>query len=228
MALARGTVSYTAYRVMAAPGPDLRAVVLDGLIRGRISTMDVALGRDRTTGFAVFADPLDTDFTEEKVFWDHLVVFSLRTDRLVVPSSTLRLHIRRRVAEVLAATRRERLPREEREEIADAVRVDLLRRTLPAITAYEVVWDTRSDRVRLSTTSQALADDFTSRVREFLGLELQPLNLVGVLESRLDEEERAQVYHLLPSTFVPATPSRRGRRDWGGAARGRGEEEDEA
>lgn len=205
MALTKGIVSYTPYRVVGAPGPDWKAAVLDGLVRGRVSTIDVALGRDRTTGFAVFADPLDTDFTEEKVFQDPLVLFCLRVDRLVVPPSTLRLHVRRRVAEVLASTRRQRLSREEREEVEEQVRADLLRRALPAITACEAVWDTRSNRLRLSTTSQAMNDEFVLRAREFLGLELQPLNLVGVLDGRLDEGELDQAYHLLPSSFVPAT-----------------------
>lgn len=218
MALTRGIVSYTPYRVVSDPGPDLdrsappahlKAAVLDGLVRGRVSAIDVALGRDRTTGFSVFADPLDTEFTEEKVFADPLVLFCLRTDRLVVPPSTLRLHVRRRVAEVLAATRRQKLPREEREEVEEQVRADLLRRALPAITACEAVWDTRSNRLRLSTTSQSLNEEFTLRAREFLGLELQPLNLVGVLESRLDDEELDQAYHLLPSSFVPATAAAR-------------------
>ncbi len=204
MALTRGIVSYTPYRVGAVPDPDWKGVVLDGLIRGRVSAIDVNLGRDKATGFAVFWDPLDTDFTAEKVFADPLVLFCLRVDRLVVPPSTLRLHVRQRVAEVLAATRRHKLPREEREEIEEQVRADLLRRALPAITACEAVWDTRSNRLRLSTTSQALNEEFTVRAREFLGLELQPLNLVGVLESRLDDEELDQAYHLLPSSFVPA------------------------
>ncbi len=204
MALTQGIVSYAPYQVESAAGPDWKAAVLDGLVRGRVSAIDVAVGRDRTTGFAVFSDPLDTEFTEEKVFFDPLVLFCLRVDRLVVPPSTLRLHVRRRVAEVLAATRRQRLSREEREEVEEQVRADLLRRALPAITACEAVWDTRSNRLRLSTTSQALNEEFTVRAREFLGLELRPLNLVGVLESRLDAEELDQAYHLLPSSFVPA------------------------
>lgn len=229
MALTQGIVSYTSYRVETAPGPDLKAAVLDGLVRGRVSAIDVALGRDRATGFAVFADPLDTEFSEEKVFHDPLILFCLRVDRLVVPPSTLRLHVRRRVAEVLAATRRHKLPREEREEIEESVRADLLHRALPAITACEVVWDTRSNRVRLSTTSQAIQEDFTARAREFLGLELRPLNIVGVLDVCLGEEDLDRVYHLVPSSFVPAPAPRRGHGKGAAATTaGRGSEEDEA
>lgn len=204
MGMTRGVASYTSFRVLSAPGPDFKAAVLDGLVRGRISNIDVDLGRDRTTGFAVFADPLDTDFTAEKVFADPLVLFSLRMDRLVVPRSLLRLNVRRRVAEVLAATRRERLPREEREELEVAVRSDLLRRALPDITACEVVWDTQANRVRLWSTSPLLVEEFMSRAREFLKVELQPLNLIGILESHLNDEDLARVYRLIPFSFVPA------------------------
>ncbi len=224
MGIARGVVSYTPYLVEGALGSDWKAAVLDGLIRGRVTTIDAGLGRDKAIGFAVFSDPLDTDFTEEKVFADPLVLFSLRMDRLVVPTSTLRLHVRRRVAEVLEATRRHRLPREEREEIEEQVRTDLLRRALPAITACEVVWDTRSGRLRLASTSPAMGEELMVRMREFLGLELKPLNLVGVLETCLNEDEVEQAYRLLPTSFVPATVWRTGHGKAG--APGRGAEED--
>jgi len=207
MAMSRGIVSYTPYRVRS--GPSDRMAVLDGLIRGRIAPIDVAAGRDRAIGFAVFEDPLDTEFTEEKVFFDPLTVFCIRADRLGVPPSTLRLHVRRRVTEALAATRRQKLPREEREQIEQQVREDLLRRAVPAITACEVVWETRSNRVRLSSTSASLNEEFLTLAREFLELELEPMNLVGVLEDRLDDQQVDQAYHLLPSSFIPAPAAAR-------------------
>ena len=196
------TVSYTCYEVLTAPGPDVQEAVLDGLIRGRIPRIDVDVGHDRAAGFAVFADPLDIDFSPDKVFAGPVILFSFRQDRLAIPASTLRLYVEQRCRQNMAATHRDRLPRQERDELREAVRTDLLRRVPPTIHAYEVIWDQDSSRLRLFATSPAVCDDFVARAREGLGLQLRPLNTVGVIESGLDDRQVNEAFHLLPSTFL--------------------------
>lgn len=202
MGMRQGPLTYTAFKVVKVPGPNFKEAVLSGLERGRFSGIDVALGHDRAVGFAVANDPLDTDFTEEKVFFSPLILFCFRQDRLAIPSTTFKLHVQRRVNQVLEETRRKRMPREEREDIEEEVRRELLRRALPAITAIEVVWDTESSTLRLMTASKALADEFVKRAREYLGLELLPLNIVGLIESSLEPEVVERVFRLLPSSFA--------------------------
>ncbi|MBM4395440.1 MAG: recombination-associated protein RdgC [Deltaproteobacteria bacterium] len=196
------TVSYTVYEVTATSGTDLQVAVLQGLVRGRITRIDVDVGHDKAAGFATWDDPLDTDFSPEKVFFGSLILFSYRTDKLAVPSSTLKLYVRQRVAQNLAATRREKLPKKERDELAEQVKTELLRRAVPTIGAWSVIWDQETGRIRLHTTSTAANDDFVARLRDALGVEVRPLNTVGVMESRLGEGELDQAYHLLPTSFL--------------------------
>lgn len=196
------TVSYTVFEVLSEPGPDPAVAVLDGLVRGRIPRIDVDIGHDRATGFAVFGDPLDVEFSADKVFAGDLGLFAFRMDRLSIPASTLKLYIRQRVAQNLAATRREKLPKQEREELAEQVRTELLRKAIPAINAFDAVWDRSTGRLRLYATSQAVVDEFQTRARDGLGLVLRPMNTVGVLEGRLDDRELNDVYHLLPTTYL--------------------------
>jgi hypothetical protein len=201
MGFATSTMSYTTWQVLAGPLPEHRQDFLDGLVRGRIGGIDVDVGRDRAGGFAIFDDPLNTGFLEANVFFDPLVLFCFRMDKLTVPASTLKLYIRKRLNENLAATRRERMPRAEREELIEQVRHDLLRKAIPAIAAYDVVWDTVSGRLRLFSTSAAVREEFVARCHEYLGLEMRCLDTVGVLESRLDERELIEAVHLLPFRF---------------------------
>jgi len=201
MGFAQNTMSYTTWQVLTGPLPEHRQDLLDGLLRGRIGGIDIDVGRDRSAGFAVFDDPLETGFLEANTFFDPLVLFCFRMDKLTVPPSTLKLYVRRRLAENLAATRRERMPRAEREELAEQVRHDLLRKAIPAISTYDVVWDVPSGRLRLFTTSAAVREEFIARCREYLGLEMRCLDTVGVLETRLDERELEEALHLLPFRF---------------------------
>jgi len=201
MGFATSTMSYTTWEVLSGPLPEHRQDLLDGLVRGRIGGIDVGVGRDRAAGFAVFDDPLETGFEEANVFFDPLVLFCFRMDKLTVPPSTLKLYIRKRIAENLAATRRERMPRAEREELIEAVRHDLLRKAIPAISTYDAVWDMSSGRLRLFTTSAAVREEFVARCREYLGVELRAMDTVGILETRLDERELEEAFHLLPFRF---------------------------
>jgi hypothetical protein len=199
---APSTITCTTYEVLEVPGPDPSVAVLEGLSRGRIFKIDVDVGHDRAAGFASYEDPLDTDFTADKVFFHHLGLFTFRMDKLSVPASTLKLYVRQRIRLNLEATRREKMPRQERDEITELVKTELLRRAIPAISAWPVIWDTEGARLRLHTTSSAVCDDFVARARDLLGLVLRPLNTVGVLESRLDERDLHDAFHLLPTTFL--------------------------
>ncbi|HOU52373.1 MAG TPA: hypothetical protein PLQ97_00380 [Myxococcota bacterium] len=201
MGFLQRTVSFFTWEVLDGPLPDHRQDLLDSLVRGRIGPIDVDLGRDQAAGFARFEDPLDTEFTEATVFFDPLVAFSFRMDRLSVPPSTYRLHLRRRIAETLASGQKSRLRKEEREELAERVRMELLRRCLPAITAHEVVWDVPKRRIRLFTTAARVREEFADRARKDLGLTMRPLHLQGVLEGGLTPEEYERVLSLLPSRF---------------------------
>lgn len=209
MGFVTGTSSYMPYQARGKTGPSSRESLLQGLTAGRITPIDVELGRDRAIGFSTFDDPLDNEFTVEKVFFDPLAVFCLRIDKLSLPATTLRLHVRSRINEALSATGRNMMPRSEREEITEQVRGELLRRALPTVNAYEVVWDTSTGRVRLYSTSQAVNEDFVTLFKDNLDTGLQPLNTVGILESHLKQAELETVYQMMSTTFVAVNPAAR-------------------
>lgn len=208
MGFVNNTISYVTYQVIDKdiPRDELRRRILDGLTVGRISSIDVELGHDHTAGFALFEDPLSTDFSEGEVFFDPLVLFSFRLDKLNVPANTARLYVKRRVQERLDSTRRTKMPREEREELSDGVKLELLRRALPAINAIDVVWDLNSNRIRFYSTAAAMNEEFLVRFNQHVGLKLRMMNGVGILESRLEERELDQVWHLLPTSFRLGAP----------------------
>ena len=196
------TITYTAYEVGEAPKGDLHAHVLEGLTRGRIFKIDIDVGHDRTAGFATYEDPLDVDFTADKVFFGTLVLFSFRMDKIAVPASTLKLYTRQRIRQNLEATRRDKMPRAERDELSEVVKTDMMKRAIPTISTFPVLWDVASGRLRLMTTSAIACDDFVARFRDTVGIELRSKNTVGVLEAGLDEKELDQAMHLLPTTFL--------------------------
>lgn len=208
MGSSSNTVSYVTYRVID-PGlgrDQLRENILRGLGTGRIKGIDVDLGNDRAAGFSLYEDPLSIEFGEHGVFFDPLVLFSFRMDKLVIPANTQRLYINRRVQERLNAQGREHMKREERQELADQVKLELLRKALPSITAVDVVWDMDRNTIRFYSTSAAQNEEFLEYFNQHMNIKIQAMNALGILESRLDERELSEIWHLLPTSFLLGGP----------------------
>jgi len=195
---------YTAFRV-SDPAAITEDTLCEALTRGRIGKIDVDAGFESAYGFAEYADPLSTRLDACEVWLSNtLAVWSFRVDSIKVPASTLKLHIRKRVAENLTATRRTMMPKAERDELAEQVRLDLLKRTPATIKAVGVVYDAETGLIRLDATSEKMIDFFVARAQECLGVNLTTLDAVGVIDSAFGANEAAhnEIYHLLPTAFV--------------------------
>jgi len=191
-------VTFVTYRVSEIPSED---EIFEGIVRGKIGKVDLALGKDKTCGFASFQNPLSTDFSKEDLFFQGLVFVSFRIDRYVVPTCTLRLYVKERIESILKESGRQRIRKEEKEEIADNVRKSLLSKALPAINAYKVIWDIEKRVLRLFCTSRAVRDDFEAWTHEFLGITLSPFNMATIVKDGLGQNMMQKVLHLLPVNF---------------------------
>jgi DNA recombination-dependent growth factor C len=191
-------VTFVTYRVSQIPSED---EIFEGIVRGKIGKVDLALGKDRTCGFAMFQNPLSTDFSKEDVFFQGFVFVSFRIDKYVVPASTLRLYVKERIESILKESGRQRIRKEEREEITKEVRNSLLSRALPAINAYKVIWDTDKRALRLFCTARGVRDEFEAWAHEFLGITLSPFNMATIVGDTLGQGARQKALKLLPVTF---------------------------
>ena len=98
--------------------------------------------RADTEGWVSIRNLLDADFADPGTWlWDHYALFALRVDRKVLPARLVRAHLEKRVAAWCAERGRPRCPRDARDEIKEAVEIDLLSRSLPRVAVYEVAWD---------------------------------------------------------------------------------------
>lgn len=201
MGFVKGSVSFTPYRVIRQTVCDLE-YILAALNAGKIGTIDIDLGNDHACGFATFEDPLSTDFRIDNFLFEDLVLFSFRMDSLDIPAETLRLHVQRHIQERLSSSRRQKMPREEREEIVNVVKLDLLRRAIPKSKAVDVIWQMGTGTLLFASNSTKLNQAFLIRFMEHFDINLMRMNAVGIIESRLEELVRNDVYHLLPTSFL--------------------------
>ena len=121
-----------------------------------------------SVGWVHIDDPKDSSFDRPQAFWrDRYLTFSMRRDQRRVPSALLKAHMEKAEEDFLAAhPGLQRVPRQKREELRDAVRGSLLAQTLPVPAIFDVVWDTRGGRLTFASLNAKVVELFDNLFRQ--------------------------------------------------------------
>lgn len=117
---------------------------------------------ESSLGWAVLDDKDNTGFVASgDCCRDHYIVFTMRSDTRKVPAAVLRSHLNRAYADFLAENPNlNRVPKEDKEAIRDAVKAELLRKVIPTPRVVDVVWDTSTGIITLATLSGKAVEAF--------------------------------------------------------------------
>jgi recombination associated protein RdgC len=129
---------------------------------------------EKVAGWISIENCLDTDFPYAAYAQGKYMLFSLRIDRKSIPPSLFRIRVMEAEQKHLAETGQKKLYREQREAIRDSVRLDLLARTLPVPTFYEICWSVSDRMVIFCTLSDKVGSELQEMFRESFGLGLLP------------------------------------------------------
>jgi hypothetical protein len=129
---------------------------------------------------------------------DHYLTFSLRRDRRRIPAGMLKAHMERAEQKFLAEhPGLQRVPKNKREELREAVRGTLLSRTLPSPAIFDAVWDTRNGRLTLATLNSQVIEMFENLFKtSFEGLRLVAVHPMARATSVLGEERKQALQQL--------------------------------
>jgi len=128
-----------------------------------------------SVGWVQIDDAKESGFEIESSYRrDHYLTFTLRRDQRRLPPALLRAHLEMAEHEFLAANPSlQRVPKQKKEELREAVRCSLLAKTLPSPAIYDVVWDTRSGLVTLASLNPKVVELFETLFKQtFEGLRL--------------------------------------------------------
>jgi DNA recombination-dependent growth factor C len=108
------------------------------------------------------------------VFFNEYVVLGFRTDRWVIPGPVLRARVREAEASYLEKKGRERLSRQEKEEIKQIVFRRLRRSMTPRSTTVDLSWSLGERIVRFFSHSQKVGASMMELFKKTFGLGLVP------------------------------------------------------
>jgi len=185
MGILNNTVSICQFQVVGTlQHHDLFAWVGAGLSRQAFASIEHN-GAELSIGWVELDDHQSSAFTDETSFRrDHYVSFALRRDQRKLPSALLKPSLRQAEAAWLAENPQfRRVPKQQRENLREAVRAALFAKTLPVPAIYDAVWDTRSNIVTFCSLSARMVDLFVDLFKKsFEGLRLVPLHPIAQAE----------------------------------------------
>jgi recombination associated protein RdgC len=173
MGLRKGTVSFTRYRTIGAL-PDRFPDFFNERIRKNAFEALWRTAEEKAAGWTGLEDPLDRDFPYASYAQGRYLLFSLRIDRKSVAPSLLRLRVTEAERNKLKETGQKKLYREQRDAIREAVRLDLLARTMPIPSFFEICWSVADGTLTFCSLSDKVAEELQALFRDSFQLTLAP------------------------------------------------------
>jgi hypothetical protein len=173
MGLCKGTLTFSRYRLIGAL-PDHFPDFFNERIRKNAFQTVWRTAEEKATGWTGLADPLDTEFQDASYAQGRYLLFSLRVDRKSVAPSLLRLRVTEAERGKLKETGQKKLYREQRDAIREAVRLELLGRTLPVPSFFEICWSVPENTLIFCSLSDKVFEDLQELFRNSFQLTLCP------------------------------------------------------
>lgn len=190
MGILNNTVSICQFQILGTmPETELAEWVGERLTRDGFRSIELS-SEELSIGWVQLADYQESAFNGLDTFQhDHYLAFSLRRDQRKLPAALLKPYILKAEEEWLAANPQfKRVPKQQREELRDAVRGKLFSKTLPVPAIYDTVWDTRSNTIIFSSLGSVAVDLFVDQFKKsFDGLRLVPVHPVARAGQVIDE-----------------------------------------
>lgn len=159
MGVLKGSATFTRYRVIGDMPKDFRNF-FDTQIKLH-AFREISNGlEEKSLGWTSSENVLDTDFEYANYSLADYAVFSLRIDRRTVPPALLKLKVLEAERRYIKENNLKKLYREQRAEIREAVRREILGKTPPVPSFYEVCWALSQGWLILGTLSPKVFDDF--------------------------------------------------------------------
>ncbi|MDR2368452.1 MAG: recombination-associated protein RdgC [Deltaproteobacteria bacterium] len=153
MGFVKGGATFTRYRIFEMPETGLTDDFIGGRLNEKAFVDIEETSEESSLGWVRFFDHLQADFTPESFRFGELVAFNLRLDERKLSNKILNRYMTISEARFRAQTGRK--PNSvTKKEMKEALRLDLLKRSLLDTKLIEVVWLTESNEVWLGAAGE--------------------------------------------------------------------------
>ena len=132
-------------------------------------------GQQKSSGWTSLENILDTQFEYANYSVGDYLAFSFRLDRKSVPPSLMKIRYLEAEKKALSAKAKKFLSKGEKEEIKERVHLDLLSRTYPVPSFFDVCWALSQNWLIFGSLSPKVTEEFEQLFKKSFNLTLSPL-----------------------------------------------------
>jgi len=195
MGLIKGNFTFMRFEVEGQL-PQAFTTFINNRIKGNAFREARNSTEEKRMGWVSLTDILDTDFEKANYALGDYLIFSLRVDRKVVPPKLMKIRLMEEQRRFLAEKGQTRIGKAANENLKDKVKLELLTKSDPVPSFYDVLWAVGQNRVYFSSLSDKVADDFVDLFKKTFSLGLKrilphehPLTLKSKEQSTVPADE---------------------------------------
>ncbi len=174
MGILKGTFTFMKYRVIGEL-PDHFSDFIDKQIKLFAFREDLYTGiNEKMIGWTSLENVLDTNFEYVNYSIGDYLVFALRLDKKSVPPALLRLKTLEAEKKFLKEQGKEKIYKEQRQDIKETVRLSLLEKTPAVPFFFEVCWAVSQNWLIFGSLSKKVTEDFEDLFKRTFNLRLIP------------------------------------------------------
>ncbi len=128
---------------------------------------------EKRMGWVSVTDILDADFEKANYALGDYLIFSLRIDRKQVPPKLMKIRLMEEQRRFLAEHGQTRIGKAMNEGLKDKVKLEILTKSDPIPSFYDILWAVGQNRVYFSSLSDKIADDFVDLFKKTFSLGLK-------------------------------------------------------
>ena len=204
MGLLKGTLTLCRYRLQEPLPGNFNDFLHRQMKRFAFRELPPA-GEEKTSGWTSVENVLDTQFEYANYSVGDYLAFAFRLDRKSVPPSLLKIRFLEAEKKTLAAKSKKFLSKGEKEEIKERIHLDLLNKTFPVPSFFDVCWSLSQNWVVFGSLSPKVTEEFEKLFKKCFNLTLSPL--VPWDPQHLDRSLAEKMPSLKDGVFLnPQTP----------------------
>jgi DNA recombination-dependent growth factor C len=197
-----GSLSYSRFFVEGELPPDFKTLYTQAVQQRAFEPLEAESDDEERLGWCNIEHPLDMEFDQTKLFYNEYLNIALRVDKWRIPGGILKAYCTEYERKYLAKNNKEKLGRNEKEDIKAVVTRDLKNKLLPSMKTIDVSWNYHTGVVRFWNQSANTCEVFMELFEKTFEVRLVPDNpYIGALQYEMDDQNTERLAEIEVTVF---------------------------
>ncbi|MCA9569422.1 MAG: recombination-associated protein RdgC [Myxococcales bacterium] len=189
MGLVQGGLNGRRFRITTPLPEGFRDRYLQGVREFAFQPRLDATDKEPTVGWVDIFEAANTKFELNTFLFDRYLALALRSDKKSVNGRYAKIALYEREQQVMEERGLEKLSKDDKEALKEAVEAELFARALPSVSTTDVVWDTVSGQVIVFGTSDSQVEIVVENFEATFDVRLRPERMADWLHDKLAWDE---------------------------------------